>query len=176
MIDPEILKIFIDKLACIPGVKHVDLWDNQVEMEEKNNSFPRPAVFIDPEEIDWTDSSQGAQTGELRISFHIVQETLAEFYAGSPDREKALKVFDLPNKVHNAMQRFSGLWFAPLSRVKSVRDKSVASQIIFITTYTSVITDNSGSQEESYIENANVSTSIGNKPDQVIDDSFTIRV
>lgn len=64
-------------LLAIPGIKHVALFNNQVQKYEENNSFLCPAVFIQFMPSGYTDLSLGVQQYDLIVRLHIVHETYA---------------------------------------------------------------------------------------------------
>ena len=59
-----------------PVVKHVDLWNRNVEFIEDEDAWPRPAVFIEFEAVKWTTVVPGVQySAEPRILPQSMRQT-----------------------------------------------------------------------------------------------------
>lgn len=100
-------------LLEIPGspVKHVDLWNQNVAFIEQEEAWPRPAVFIEFEPIEWRgQKSDGYRTNGL-LRLHIVTDW--------DGQESSLAVFDLCEDVRNALIDLSGDTFIGLKLARS---------------------------------------------------------
>ena len=107
-------------------LKHIDLYNN-------GQYKVTPSVFIEFTEIRWTNSSAGIQTGDLLVSFWIVQQIFndSRHNAAARNRSLALSRFDLLTDTHKALQGFSGPNFGPLSRVQTKLDRDFFNVIFY---------------------------------------------
>ena len=100
-------------LEAIPGspVKHVDLWNHNVEFIEQEEAWDRPAVFIEFSPVTWRGvKSDGYHTqGELRL--HIVTDWTGQ--------ESSLEVFDLCEVIRAALIDLDGESFSGLKLLQS---------------------------------------------------------
>lgn len=60
----------------IEAVKHVDLWNHNVEFIEQEDSWARPAVFVEFGPITWQPYVGGGYRGEGSIRLHVVTDWL----------------------------------------------------------------------------------------------------
>ena len=60
----------------IEAVKHVDLWNHNVEFIEQEDSWARPAVFVELGPIAWQPYVGGGYRGEGCVRLHVVTDWL----------------------------------------------------------------------------------------------------
>lgn len=67
-------------LEAISGIKHVDLWRNQLERESVENPFLYPAIFIQFMPSEYRDKGKNGLTQEydLMVRLHICFESYAD--------------------------------------------------------------------------------------------------
>ena len=68
-----VLKAAMEK---IEAVKHVDLWNHNVEFIEQEDSWARPAVFVEFGSIAWQPYVGGGYRGEGSVRLHFVTDWL----------------------------------------------------------------------------------------------------
>ena len=68
-----VLKAAMEK---IEAVKHVDLWNHNVEFIEQEDSWARPAVFVEFGPIAWQPYVGGGYRGEGSVRLHVVTDWL----------------------------------------------------------------------------------------------------
>ena len=86
-------------------IKHVALWNHNVEFIEQETAWERPAVFVEFEPVEWRCVVPGKEYhAEVRVRLHLV-------YAWSGDDASG---FDLLDKVHNSVANLEGESFSPL--------------------------------------------------------------
>lgn len=101
-------------------IKHVDLWNNNVEFIEEDEIWARPAVFVEFAPIEWKPmSGRGEYTTRSRLTLHVVTDWKGSASVGSPFQADSLEVFDLLNEIHLLLQDFSGPAFDHLELVES---------------------------------------------------------
>lgn len=107
----------IDSDLVDPVIKHIDLWNHNVEFLEQEAMWPRPAVFIEICPIKWNAIVPGIEyRAESQIKFHIVTdwaETISDENAG------AISMLDLPEHIHEALAGLEGKTFMELSLIES---------------------------------------------------------
>ena len=99
------------KLASdVPEVKHIDLWNHNVEFIEQEDMWERPAVFVEFGKIEWAPFQGGSQRGRGIVTIHLV----TDWTEGGHD-----VAFDLSHRVYKALDGLSGESFNGLSLVET---------------------------------------------------------
>jgi hypothetical protein len=127
-------------------IKHIDLWNMNVEFADLGEIFQTPAVFIEFGEISYESfrSSGGtSQRGELTVSLHIVTRALASSSSHSSNQAIALEFFDLVDKVHAALDAKSAPGIGALRRITSVTNHNHGELLETIEIYTASVKDSS---------------------------------
>lgn len=109
----QIYKAICERLtAQVPDIKHLNLWNNNIAVLSGGAVWPRPAVFVEFETIEWKQLQNRARMADIAVRLHIVTDAVS--YNGSTDtkQETALAFFDLLNRVNAAMQGLRGDNFA----------------------------------------------------------------
>ena len=101
-------------------VKHIDLWNHNVEFIEQETNWERPAVFVEFCPIRWKEIAAGVEyRADARVNLHIVTDWEGSASVGSDFKEEALEVFDLPELIHESLACLSGEKFFDLDLVES---------------------------------------------------------
>ncbi|MFR9574281.1 MAG: hypothetical protein SNG79_01315 [Rikenellaceae bacterium] len=95
------------------AVKHICLWNRQVEFAEQENIFETPAVFIQFGKIAWRAQSGRVQDAEVEISLHVVTTAKPEEY----DDEFHLELLDSINTI---LHGYSCDSFSTMGRIASI--------------------------------------------------------
>lgn len=96
----ELFNAIKSKLASdVPEVKHIDLWNRNIEFIDQEDVWERPAVFVEFGKIEWSPFQGGCQRGKGIITIHLV----TDWADGGHDA-----AFDLFHKVHTALDGLSG--------------------------------------------------------------------
>ena len=98
-------------------VRHIDLWNQNVDFIEEDEAWETPAVFIEFGEIQW-DPYKGpanGMTGKGEILLHVVTEWKGSAADGSPTKDDTVADYDLPVQIHSALQGLSGTGFRNLN-------------------------------------------------------------
>lgn len=106
----EIYERVTEALSGIAGapVKHIDLWNHNVEFIEQEEGWARPAVFVEFSPIEWLGDKSGGYRTHGRLRLHIVTDWAGSSAMGSAQREESLRVFDLCERIREAMLVISG--------------------------------------------------------------------
>lgn len=100
-----------------PAIKHIDLWNHNVEFLEDEEAWERPAVFIEICPIKWITIMPGVEyRAEPEVKFHIVTDW-AE--AVCDDTNGAISMLDLPDHIHDAIAGITGRTFRELTLTES---------------------------------------------------------
>ena len=90
-------------------IKHIDLWNHNVEFIEQEESWSCPAVFVEFMPIKWNEIMQGVEyRAEPFVNLHIVTDWKGSSSDGGELYEEALSVFDLPDVIHSALATMNG--------------------------------------------------------------------
>lgn len=95
----------------VPEVKHIDLWNHNVEFIEQEDGWERPAVFVEFGKIDWSPFQGGGQRGKGVVTIHLV----TDWAEGGHDA-----AFDLESKVHTAIDGLSGESFNGMALMETI--------------------------------------------------------
>jgi len=161
----EELKVNFTPPANMFKLGHVDLYNDQFSNEEIEKAFKYPAVLIQFSDIIWSTQSQGIQTGEALIRFHVGQKIIADTKAGAKFQAKGLTRLRYLEEVHKVLQNFTGECFSKLDRVSSIPDTAHTNKIVDIMEYSTIITDASADTKRNLVEvNAALDVQKGNPP------------
>ena len=116
----ELYNLICQKLGEIEEIKHIDLWNHNVEFIEQEENWARPAVFVEFCPIQWNAIAPGVEyRAEPQVKLHIVTDWEGSADAGSQFKEEALKVFDLVDTIHRKLACLDGETFMQLDLVES---------------------------------------------------------
>ncbi len=108
----ELYNAIKEKLASdVPEVKHIDLWNHNVEFIEQEEGWERPAVFVEFGKIDWSPFQGGGQRGKGLLTIHLVTDWAEGGHAAA---------FDLEEKVHAALDGLGGDGFNGMALVETI--------------------------------------------------------
>lgn len=94
----ELYRMLCDRLKEVGGgaIKHIDLWNHNVEFIEQEENWERPAVFIEFRPIKWNAIVNGLEyRAEPEVALHVVTDWKGGTSDGSQFQEEGLEVFDL---------------------------------------------------------------------------------
>lgn len=101
-------------------IKHIDLWNHNVEFIEQEENWARPAVFVEFCPIRWKAIVIGVEyRAEPEVKLHIVTDWEGSAAEGSELKADALKVFDLPELIHERLAGLDGETFLELDLAES---------------------------------------------------------
>ncbi len=88
------------------AIKHIDLWNRNVEFIEQETAWERPAVFIEFEPVQWSSIVPGVEyRSEARVRLHIVTDWASAVADGS---DGSGKYFELPDRLHDMLAGIEG--------------------------------------------------------------------
>lgn len=58
----------------VPEVRHIDLWNHNVEFIEQEDGWERPAVFVEFGPIAWAQFQGKGQRGKGVVNIHLVTD------------------------------------------------------------------------------------------------------
>lgn len=99
----EIYRTIRERLAAIHGgaIRHIDLWNRNVEFIEQETPWERPAVFVEFHPIRWNPIVAGAEyRADVEVSLHVVTEWTAD--------PAGLEAFTLLDAIHRALAGLNG--------------------------------------------------------------------
>ena len=94
----------------VPEVKHIDLWNQNVEFIEEETAWERPAVFVEFGPIVWTPLTGGGLMGQGQVRVHVV----TDWNEGGQDAS-----WYLSNKIDRALSRSFGDRFKVMALVET---------------------------------------------------------
>ena len=82
-----------------PLIRHIDLWNEQVEFIEQEEPFDTPAVFVEFRPVRWDTLGGTAQQADMPFRLHVVTAWQGSAKDGSPFRDGSLERFDLLDRI-----------------------------------------------------------------------------
>lgn len=125
-------------------IKHIDLWNMNVEYAEIDGIFATPAVFIEFHEVKYESFNGPAgtlQKGDINFSLHIVTQSIATSDAGSSTQQIALEFFDIIDAIHAHLNQKSNPGIGSLRRILSQTNHNHGQLLESIETYTTMLKD-----------------------------------
>lgn len=117
-------------------IKHVDLWNHNVEFLEQEEGWERPAVFVEFCPIRWEALVPGMHyRAEPTVNLHVVTDWTGGMSADSELGEENLKVFDLLDDIHAALTCMNGETFLRFDLVESYTNHNHEDLLENIETY-----------------------------------------
>lgn len=130
------------------GIKHVDLWNHNVEFLEQEVAWDRPAVFLEFCPIKWEAQQRGVTyRAETLVKLHIVTDWVERLdtqysYAGggveSDTREgdaTMIDVLDLSEEIHGVVGCLDGEKFSGFDIVETATNHNHEDIVESIDTY-----------------------------------------
>ena len=140
----QIYKTICDRLTTqVPDIKHLDLWNNNIAVLSGGAVWPRPAVFVEFETIEWRQQQNRARMADIAVRLHIVTDAVSYNGNTDPKQDTALAFLDLLNKVNAAMQGLRGENFAGFMLTTSATNHDHAELIESVERYVTRAQDTS---------------------------------
>lgn len=111
-----------EQLKLVDGgaIRHVDLWNQNVQFIEQEESFPMPAVFVEFGPIEWKPWAQGVEyRAEPQVHLHVVTQWQGSAADGSERQADSLAAFDLLRHIHEQLTTMTGDEFTAFDLVQS---------------------------------------------------------
>lgn len=97
-------------------VKHIDLWNRNVEFIEEDTPWERPAVFIEFGPVKWVDIVPGVEyRAEATVRLHIITD-----WTNESDEDAVIDQFVLPELIHEVLAGLEGDTFKDLRLSESI--------------------------------------------------------
>ena len=106
------------------AIKHIDLWNHNVDFIEQEENWERPAVFVEFGSIVWQQMDKPLSSRRYRcrgsiVSLHVVTDWQGSSASDSECREDSLKVFDLLHAVRMSVNGLRGVHFCRVEMLSS---------------------------------------------------------
>lgn len=118
----ELYNMLCEKLKEVNNgaIKHIDLWNHNVQFIEQEEQWERPAVFVEFVPIQWKAIVPGVEyRAEATVNLHVVTDWQGSSAADSEFREASLEVFDLLESIHAALTCMEGDTFKEFDLIGS---------------------------------------------------------
>lgn len=110
----------------VPEVKHVDLWNHNVEFIEQEEGWERPAVFVEFGTIVWSPLKSNAYRGKGTVNVHLV----TDWTEGGQEA-----AFALSQKVSVALDGLDGETFGGMALAETATNHNHEEILESIDTY-----------------------------------------
>ncbi len=105
-----------EKLGELEDVRHIDMWNRNIEFLDEETPWERPAVFIEILPVRWRKiESRVEYRCNPAVRLHIV----TDWYAGSEGKPGTGNMFDLPARIHEKIAGLDGEHFYGLDLTES---------------------------------------------------------
>jgi len=122
-----------------PLIRHIDLWNRNVEFADQDEAWERPAVFVEFLPIQWegvkTTRTEYAYRCKGSLILHIVTDWHGATYPSSPFRDESLAMLDISEMIHGALVGASGESFSRLDLVNAASNHDHEELVEQIDTY-----------------------------------------
>lgn len=126
----ELYTAISEAISGIEEIRHIDLWNHNVEFIEQETAWERPAVFIEFQPIQWNPVVHGVEyRAEVGINLHVVTDW---------NEGKGIGEFRLLEKIHEVLADMNGETFADLDLASSVTNHNHEEIVENIERYTCV--------------------------------------
>lgn len=150
--------------AAVPALGTIDIDMSQLDYED-GEPIKYPAVFIDLENVNWTDLGGGIQKGPGTLRFTVAVEVSEESYEGAAGRENMLERLKVIQQVHQALQHHQGEGFGPLVRTAGRRDRPQHPEAwCWAHGYVSELIDNDGARPTASASDVALGVAAGARP------------
>lgn len=117
------------------GIKHVDLWNHNVDFIEQETVWDRPAVFIEFCPIRWEAHQRGVSyRAEALVKLHIVTDWVERLDTQGGDSE-GLDDLDLSEAIHGVIGCMDGEKFSGFDIVETTTNHNHEDIVESIDTY-----------------------------------------
>ncbi len=161
--------------AAVPALGTIDIDMAQLDYEDQE-PIQYPAVYIDLENVAWSDLGGGIQKGPATLRITVAVEVSEESYEGAQGRDNMLERLKVIQQVHQALQHHQGLGFGPMVRTGGRRDRPQHPEAwCWAHAYVTELIDNDGAKELASIEEPALSTAPGRRPVRAMEeDSYVL--
>lgn len=126
-----------------PVIRHIDLWNNQLQYAEEEQPFDTPAAFIEFQPIEWRNQLHGVRDADVSIVLHIVTDSRVGRWSDT------INTFDLLDSINAALHGIgtvcdNGSVMNALTLTSSTTDHDFGELQNNTETYTCHVTDMSG--------------------------------
>ena len=106
----ELYMMICERLKSIEDVeiKHIDLWNNNVDYIEQEDGWERPAVFVEFMPLNWEVLKGGEYRSVAEVRLHVVTDWAGSAADGSELQAESLAMLDLSKKIHQVLCGMSG--------------------------------------------------------------------
>ncbi len=156
------LRTILDEQGA-PKIKHLDLWNHQIEEDEDSEGlgFPTPAVFLELLPSPAITLGRRKQLCEQAFLLHVVSEIFGEHSSRETVaiRQRALSHLSLLDDIFKSLQNFSGEYFNSINRTDAPLFDHQHSQVYSHTlSFKTLITDVAAARTFLHIEPALIVT------------------
>ncbi len=148
------------RIKEVSEIMFIDLFRNQFVESEKNHPTDFPAILLHFDNMSFENYPSSVQLCSCLLRVLLAVEKYADFYetslASSEDKNTALAVFDIHDKVFAKLQGFSGLdsettvIASPMRRLSEIQDTSYTHIYVFIMEFELKFWDTSASTLNDY--------------------------
>jgi hypothetical protein len=136
--------------AKVPGLKHIDLWNYQLDMKGEQDDealpFQLPAAFVAFSPISWKSSGRFVQRGDLSFSIIVATENMAEVSSQETveARNRGLEHLNMLDLVFQALHGYTkDNYFSSIKRADNEFDHEYTNLYSNSIGFKATLTDNS---------------------------------
>jgi hypothetical protein len=142
--------------AQAPGVKHIDLFNDQYNRPKESNPFNTPAVFVEFMPTPWRSTMNGVQEGMGGFRIHVVFTFIGNSHNIESFTQEQLDAlflnYTITKKIHNALSGFAPANCTQMERTSSMPDHNHDELLIEVMEYSFTEYDDSADEYGDYIE------------------------
>lgn len=144
----SLVKELLLYLKTLSDFKFISIYNNQFDFldESGSYSFPFPAVFLELETTEFGQLLDGYQGVDVTYRFHIAMD----FYNSALDQEQNLLIFDLRDKLVQALSIYKPLLGGAITKTNEIQDYNHSNVYHYILEYQGHFIDNTAVIEPTY--------------------------
>lgn len=116
----EIYQALMERLMAMGDIQYVDLWNQNVEFIDQESAWPRPAVFVEFDAIEWDRTKERSMDTKGTLRLHVVTDWAGSVASDSGSRAESLAVFDLLDQIRERLEGLRGETFSRLKLQQSL--------------------------------------------------------
>lgn len=136
----ELYENLIASFGDVTDIKHIDLWNQNVEFIEQDTPFPMPALFVEFGEIIWRNVTGRSDIQEWQgkgtLVLHIVTKWAGSSGSENPDREKSMEYLKIGERIQPIIEKLRGVHFGNVHLARTLTNHNHEDVVENIEIYT----------------------------------------
>ncbi len=102
----------------LPWVNYIDLQKGQFRRQENNYPIPLPALLIEFTNVNYANTLQGKQTGDVTINIELYLPCVTDSFDNAELEDETIQLLDKWDEVYNVLHGFNCGQITKLTRTR----------------------------------------------------------